>query len=89
MTAQEKIVLYKNKAQEHCEGWYVTDPQVVSLCQSVMMTRDEFIMGGGFVQAVVNNDLLRAVTNADPTSLQYLKVITLAKNCYIHEEVYR
>lgn len=38
---------------------------IVQVGASVMMTRDNFLQGGSFVQAVVNNDLQNAVNRAD------------------------
>jgi hypothetical protein len=53
-----------------------------------MMTRDNYMMGGGFVQAVVENDLEQAISRADGTAIKGLKTFTVIKrNCYINENV--
>ena len=52
---------------------------VVSLAASVMMTRDEFLPGGGFVQAVVDNNLSEAIGRADSTALIALKALVMTK----------
>ena len=38
---------------------------ISNVAASVMMTRDEFLRGGSFAQAVVNNDLHGAISRAD------------------------
>ena len=48
---------------------------IIQVGASVMMTRDNFLQGGSFVQAVVNNDLQGAVNRADAvirTSLVFM-----------------
>jgi hypothetical protein len=48
------------------------------------MHRDDVLRGGGFVEAVVNNQLLQAVSRADQTCYANLKVIVSAREyCYI------
>jgi hypothetical protein len=61
---------------------------ITNLAASVMMTRDNYMMGGGFVQAVVENDLEQAISRADGTAIKGLKTFTVIKrNCYINENV--
>ena len=45
---------------------------------SVMMTRDDVLQGGGFVQAICDNDLRGALARADTECSKYLRVIALA-----------
>ena len=52
---------------------------IISLAASVMMTRDEVMMGGGFVQAIVDNDLSEAVNHADNTAIKGLKAFVMVK----------
>jgi hypothetical protein len=40
---------------------------IVHVASSVLMTRDEFMTGGSFVQAIVDNNLYHAVNRADST----------------------
>jgi hypothetical protein len=52
---------------------------IISIIASVMMTRDkQGLRGGGFVQAVVDNNLFEAVSKADIICQNYLKVIVAA-----------
>jgi len=44
-----------------------------------MMTRDNVQQGGSFVQCVINNDLYGAISRADKSCLENLKIIVLAK----------
>ena len=43
-----------------------------------MMTRDDVLQGGGFVQAICDNDLRGALARADTECSKYLRVIALA-----------
>jgi len=45
---------------------------------SAMMTRDKVMMGGSFVQAVVQNNLSEAVSRADAACLANIRIIVLA-----------
>lgn len=61
---------------------------ITNLASSVMMTRDKYLMGGGFVQAIIENDLEQAISRADSTAIKGLKTFTVIKrNCYINENV--
>ena len=53
---------------------------------SVMMTRDDVLQGGGFVQAICQNDLRNAVGRADSDCIKHLKLITMAySNAYVEQ----
>lgn len=52
---------------------------IEELATSVVLTRDEKLMGGSFVKAVVNNDLQEAINRADSTSLKAIKLLVLVK----------
>lgn len=70
-------------AEEFLKGWDVQDPTATRMVASIMMHRDGVWQGGGFVEAVCDNDLYAAITRADNTSLKYLKLYTIAKrNCF-------
>jgi hypothetical protein len=59
---------------------------IIDIMASVMMTRDNYMMGGSFVQSVVNNDLYGAINRADKECLANLKLIVATKhNCYLNQ----
>jgi hypothetical protein len=73
---------YQSAAEEFALEYSVTNPHIIRIIASVMMTRDEQgIQGGGFVQSVVDNDLFGAISKADNECYQNLKVI-VASNQY-------
>ena len=75
---------YTDKAKEYAELWGVDDAHVIQIITSIMLHRDGLRQGGGFVEAVVNNNLHLAVGRADNTVYKHLKVIvSAAQNCYI------
>lgn len=58
---------------------------ITDLASSVMMTRDKYMMGGSFVQAIVDNDLEQAISRADNTAIKGLKTFAAVKrNCYLN-----
>lgn len=70
-------------AQQYLREWNIEDDTATRMVASIMMHRDGNWRGGGFVEAVCENDLYAAITRADNTSLKYLKVYVLAvRNCY-------
>jgi acid phosphatase family membrane protein YuiD len=85
MNTLDIVNQYKLRAKEYALEFGIDNSHVIDLMASVMMTRDEKgISGGSFVQAVVNNNLLEAVTKADTTSLTYLRVIVATNAfCYL------
>lgn len=87
MTFNDKIDSYYEAANMYAIGWNVSDKHAIELMASVMMTRDNVLPGGSFVQAVVRNDLTDAVNRADQTALKYLKEIVAAKNnCHVQHK---
>jgi len=69
-------------------GEYNETPSIhiIDVMASVMMTRDKFMMGGSFVQSVINNDLYQTINRADNECLKYLKLIVATKhNCYLNQ----
>jgi hypothetical protein len=54
---------------------------------SIMCTRDKSsYAGGGFVEAIVANDLLKAATRADSECVKYLKLLALTNSqCYAEQ----
>jgi hypothetical protein len=70
---------YQTAAEEFALEYDVTNPHIIRIIASVMMTRDEQgIQGGGFVQSVVDNDLFGAISKADNECYNNLKVIVAA-----------
>lgn len=70
---------YQSAAQEFALEYEVTNPHIINIIASVMMTRDgKGIRGGSFVESVVENDLFGAISRADNECYQNLKVIVAA-----------
>ena len=71
---------YVKAAREHLHNYGVNDysQHIVDIIVSVMMHRDGIMRGGGFVEAICNNDLRGALARADDECKQYLRVIALA-----------
>jgi len=70
---------YQSAAQEFALEYEVTNPHIINIIASVMMTRDgKGIQGGSFVQSVVDNDLFGATSRADNQCFENLKVIVAA-----------
>lgn len=75
---------YVDTAKSFAKLYNVESEHVIQIIASVMMHRDDLRAGGGFVQAVVENDLYMAVGRADPSCFANLKVIVAsAKQCYV------
>lgn len=53
---------------------------VAQIAASVMMTRDNYLLGGSFVQSVVNNDLEQVINRADNTCIRAIKFFVYVKN---------
>lgn len=61
---------------------------IIDVMISTMMTRDNVLQGGSFVQAVVANNLRDAVSKADNECSKQLRIITLCSNfCYVDYEL--
>jgi len=68
-------------------GEIVSD-HVIDVMISAMMTRDGILQGGGFVDAVVSNNLKEAISRADTDCSKNLRIITLCSNfCYAEHEM--
>ena len=75
----EIVNQYQSAAKEFALEYEVTNPHIINIIASVMMTRDgKGLQGGSFVQSVVDNDLSGAISKADTQCLQNLKVIVAA-----------
>lgn len=53
-------------------------PHITDIIASVMMTRDNFLTGGSFAQAVVNNDLRGVIRYGDEDCLKNIRLIFMA-----------
>jgi hypothetical protein len=61
---------------------------IIDVMISVMMTRDNVLQGGSFVQAVVSNNLREAINRADDDCSNNLKIITICcYNCHVETEL--
>jgi acid phosphatase family membrane protein YuiD len=86
MDRMDIVNQYRLVAEEFALQYGVSNDHIISIIASVMMTRDgRGIAGGGFVQAVVSNDLFGAVSRADNECYSNLKVI-VAANQYAYLE---
>ena len=75
----EIVKQYQLAAEEFALEYEVTNPHIINIIASVMMTRDgKGIQGGSFVQSVVDNDLFGATSRADNQCFENLKVIVAA-----------
>jgi len=85
MDTLDIVKQYQIRAKEYALEYEVDNEHTISIIASVMMTRDKVgLHGGGFVQAVVNNDLLNAISRADTQCYYNLRVIVAACHyCYL------
>jgi hypothetical protein len=73
------VTQYQSAAEQFAMEYEVSNPHIIRIIASVMMTRDgKGLQGGSFVQAVVDNDLFGATSRADDVCYQNLKVIVAA-----------
>lgn len=62
---------------------------IIDVMISVMMTRDNVLQGGSFVQAVVANNLKESISRADTECGKQLRIITLCANfCHVDSEMH-
>jgi hypothetical protein len=70
---------YWAKAKEFAKSYGVEPTQhIIEVMASAMMTRDNVMQGGSFVQAVVKNNLEEAISTADASCLANIRIIVLA-----------
>jgi hypothetical protein len=78
---RDAVVRFLNDYEE------TVSEHIIEIMISVMMTRDNLIQGGSFVQAVVDNNLRKTVSRADAECIKNLKIIALCANdCYVEVE---
>lgn len=77
---------YRERAVQFAKEWQteVTEHNL-DIMVSIMATRDKTsYAGGGFVEAVVANNLYQAVSRADGSNLKVLKLLVMCNaNCFI------
>ncbi len=80
---------YRERAIRFVAEWGSEFPNVsehnLDIMVSIMCTRDNVSYpGGGFAEAVCENNLYKAVTRADSDNLRVLKLLALTHaNCHI------
>ena len=73
------VTQYQSAAEQFATEYEVSNPHIIRIIASVMMTRDgKGLQGGSFVQAVIDNDLFGAISRADDVCYNHLKVIVAA-----------
>lgn len=77
---------YLNKAREFAKLYDVqVSDHIIDVMASVMMTRDEYLIGGSFAMSVVRNNLYEALTRADEECQKNIKIIVLCnRNCFLN-----
>ena len=73
---------YLEKARIECAARNISSTHIIDICSSVMMTRDGVLHGGSFVQAVVDNDLIKALAYADTECRENLLTIAVARESW-------
>jgi hypothetical protein len=68
-------------------GFTNVSEHILDIMVSIMCTRDKSSYeGGGFVQAVINNDLYLALSRADADCRNNIYLLTMCKaNCFIND----
>jgi hypothetical protein len=79
----------RERAIQFANEWKSEFPDVtehnIDMMVSIMCTRDKSsYAGGGFVQAICENNLYQAISRADSSNLKVLKLLALChRNCYL------
>lgn len=73
---------YEKAAVRHLKGYSnkygVPSSHIIDIVVSIMMTRDEIMSGGSFVQAVCDNNLRLALGRADRETINWISPIAWA-----------
>ena len=81
-TVMDKLEIYSDLAKDALsktrsfiigELTLEQENHVINIAKSVMSTRDKVMVGGSFVQAIVDNDLYNAISRADVTCSRAIK----------------
>jgi len=75
LSKAKEYVLRQMRFNDEFEGEDLE--HLIRLAASVMMTRDNYMQGGQFVQSVVDNNLSGAIGRADNVALRGLRILTL------------
>ncbi len=80
---RQAVVHFLNRYNEE------VSEHIIDVMISVMMTRDNVLQGGSFVQAVVANNLKESISRADTECSKHLRIISLCCSfCYVDSEMY-
>ncbi len=80
---RQAVVHFLNRYNEE------VSEHIIDVMISVMMTRDNVLQGGSFVQAVVSNNLKESISRADTECGKHLRIISLCCSfCYVDSEMY-
>ena len=77
---------YRERAIEFAKEWQTeVSDHIIDIMVSIMATRDKTsYAGGGFVQAVVDNNLYLAMSRADSDCRNNIFILTMCNmNCYL------
>lgn len=77
---------YRERAIQFAKDWREdVSEHIIDIMVSIMATRDKSsYAGGGFVQAIVDNDLYLSVSRADSECSKHLKLLVMCNaNCFI------
>ena len=71
---------YKSVAIDLAKRYeYNVSEHIINVMCNVMMHRDSFQSGGGFAEAICNNNLDEACSRADDECIKYLRLFSLVK----------
>lgn len=91
---RQAYMLAAEKAYEKVPHFVMKSPStedymhILQVASSVMMTRDKYLPGGSFAQAIVNNDLNSAFGRADSVCETAIKFFVYVKNhIFLNQEV--
>lgn len=77
---------YRERAIKFAQEWNTeVSEHNINMMVSIMATRDKTSYpGGGFVQAVVDNDLYEAVARADDSNIKVIKLLAMCRfQCFL------
>jgi hypothetical protein len=90
-----ELTTYQKLAEEACDQYYSSSfrkapseadrSHVINIARSIMMHRDGILTGGGFVTAVIENNLEATVTRADSVCAQNIPFFVYCK-LHIHNQ---
>ena len=80
---RQAVVHFLNRYSEE------VSEHIIDVMISVMMTRDNVLQGGSFVQAIVANNLRESISRADTECGKHLRIISLCCSfCHVDSEMY-